>query len=280
MGQKLRKMVMQRAALCDLVVGAIQVQGPEIGAGLGSFLRPALGDGEELPDPGFTIQLYGRRLQAFCDAMVQADAEYLTQRALLSDLYRESEDATTQVKKTILSLRSTCEGLLGTESLRSLGLDFNVAQELKGVLRQGEIIRDRLRGAEGELKPSRWVKAPLTRAEVADELDGEIEGARVMDQRLVAQRKVVDTAKVRKDQTRKEFDGQFIPIARMLEATFRIAGETELADRIRPTVRQLDRAGSQEEETAESGTNSQAEASDAPPAPDAEPVAEPANPAS
>ena len=31
MGEKLRKMVMKRKGLCDLVVGATRVQGPEIG---------------------------------------------------------------------------------------------------------------------------------------------------------------------------------------------------------------------------------------------------------
>ncbi len=101
MGQKLRKMVMKRAVLCDLVVGATQVQGPEIGGDLGAFLSPALSDGEELPDVGLTIQLYGRRLQGFREAMVETDAEYLAQRALLSDLYRDSEGATSKPKGSI-----------------------------------------------------------------------------------------------------------------------------------------------------------------------------------
>ncbi len=265
MKQKLRKMVMRRAALCDRVVSATRVQGPGIGREVGEFLRPALGDGEEQPDHGLTIRLYGRRLQGYRDAMVKADAEYLKQRAVLSDVYRESAGSTSKLKASIQSLRSTCEGLLGAESLRSLGLDFKMAQELKGILRQGEIIRDRLRSTEGELIPERWVKAPLTREEVANELDGEIKEVRRVSRRLVAQRKVVDTAKVRKDQALEEFDLHFIPIARVIEATFRVVGETELADRIRPTVRGLDRA-SGEDDSAEP------EAS-APEAPESEAVA-------
>ncbi len=72
-----------------------------------------------------------------------------------------------------------------------------------------------------------------------------------MVRRLVEQRKLVDTAKVRKDQALEELDRQFIPIARVLEATFRVAGETELADRIRPIVRQLGRDDGQEKENDE-----------------------------
>ena len=51
---------------------------------------------------------------------------------MLRDLFRESEVPTAKLKGSILSLRSTCEGLLGTESLGSLGLDFNLAQEPRG----------------------------------------------------------------------------------------------------------------------------------------------------
>ncbi len=254
MAQKLRKMVMKRAALCDRVTGAARVQGPEIGAGLGEFLSPGLGEGEVMPDQGATIQLYGRKLEGFRDAMVEADAAYLKQRAAFADLQLESQAPTGKLKGSILSLRSTCKGLLGKESLRALGLDFKIASDPPGVLRQGEIIRERLMSSQGELTPERWVKGALAREELASELGQDIDQQQAMVDRLVEQRKVVDTAKVRKDQALQEFDRQFIPIARVLEATFRVAGETELADRIRPTVRQLGRDDGQGEEQAEPAT--------------------------
>ena len=255
MGQKLRKMVMKRAALCDLVTGAARIQGPELGIKFGEYLAPALVEGEVLPDFGAVIQLYGRRLQGFRDTMVETDADYLEQRALLADLYLESEKQTGKLKASILSLRSTCEGLLGEESLRALALDFNVAQDPRGVLRQGEILRDRLSKSERELVPERWVDGPIISTDLAAELDGEIAEVRLVVTKIVEQRKVVDTAKVRKDQAKEEFDRQFIPIARLLEATFRVAGETELADRIRPTVRQLGREDGQDPEPEEPEAN-------------------------
>jgi hypothetical protein len=251
MAEKLRKMVMKRTAVCDRVVGAARVQGPGIGEKLGVFLSPALREGEELPDLTAVIDLYGRRLEGFRDEMVAADGDYLTQRAMLADLTLESEIPTGKVKSSILSLRATCEGLLGRNVLRSLGLDFLLAQEPQGVLRQSEIIRERLLSSDSELMPERWLRNPLVREELATELDREIAELRLMVQRLVEQRKAVDTAKVRKDQTQEEFDRQFIPLARVLEATFRVAGETELADRIRPTVRQLGRDGGEDEEPTE-----------------------------
>ncbi len=257
MAQKLRKMVMKRAALCDRVVGAAQVQGPGIGNRLGEFLSPGLRDGETVPDQGATIQLYGRKLQSYRDTMVETDADYLKQRAALADLQLENEALTGKLKGSILSLRSTWQGLFGKESLRALGLDFKLVQEPQGLLRQGEIIRERLVSSEGELTPERWVKVTLAREELVSELDDDLGEVRTTVRRLVDQRKVVDTAKVRKDQALQEFDRQFIPIARMLEATFRVAGETELADRIRPTVRQLGRDDGRDQE-AEPETESDA----------------------
>ena len=99
MGQKLRKMVLKRAALSDLVVGAAQVQGPEIGVRFGEYLSPALGEGETLPDLGSLIQLYGRRLRGHCDVMVETDADYLEQQGLLADLYPASVVPTGNLKR-------------------------------------------------------------------------------------------------------------------------------------------------------------------------------------
>ncbi len=137
------------------------------------------------------------------------------------------------------------------------------------MLRQGEIIREQLSSSDSELTPERWVKNSLAREEIAAELDGEIAELRIKVQRLVEQRKVVDTAKVRKDQTQEDFDRQFILIVRVLEATFRVAGETELADRIRPTVRQLGRDGGEESDQEDPEAPS-AEAQSAETRPDSE----------
>ena len=273
MGQRLRTMVMKRAGLCDLVAGAAKIQGPEIGGALGEFLAPALREGETPPDMAFTIELFGRRLRSYGDAMVKADAEHLVEIAALADLRAESEKPTAFLKDNILSLRSTCQGLLGEDSLRSLGLDFNLAQNPRGVLRQAEIVQERLLGSDEELTPTRWVEGSLAREELAKEFDQGIEDQRKIVGLLVEQSKKVDTAKVRKDQAIDEFDRQYIPIARFLEAAFRAAGENDLADRIRPTVRQLGRDDGKEREKAEPA------ASEPQATPDSDPAASQGEPA-
>ena len=134
------------------------------------------------------------------------------------------------------------------------------------MLRQAEIIRERVASSESELVPKRWMEAKLSREASAGELDPEIADLRFAVERLAEQRKRVDTAKVRKDDALKEFDRNYIPIVRVLEASFRVAGETDLADRIRPTVRQLTRNDKEEAkpeaEPSEPSSESKASESD------------------
>ncbi len=258
MGQKLRTMVMKRKALCDLVVGATRVQGPGVGGSLGEYLSPVLTEEETLPDMAVPIELYGRKLESFGKAMVAADEQYLAELAKLDGVKAEGLVPTRRLKDKILSLRSTCHGLFGEETLGPLALDFILAQDVRGVLRQAEIIRQRVATYEQELTAKRWIEGTLDRESSAQELDPEIEELRVIVKRLVEQRKQVDTAKVRKDKTLEEFDRNYVPIVRILEATFRVAGETKLADRIRPTVRQLTRNDDQEQEAEPQATPSEA----------------------
>lgn len=251
MGQKLRTMVMKRKALCDLVVGATRVQGPGVGDSLGEYFSPVLTGEETLPDLATPLELYGRKLQSYGVLMVDTDGAYLTELAKLDEVRAEGVAPTRILKDKILSLRSTCQGLFGEETLGPLALDFNLAQDVRGVLRQAEIIRERVAGSDKELVSDRWVNGSLDRESSARELDPEIEVLRLIVERLVEQGKRVDTAKVRKDEALDEFDRQYILIARAVESTFRVAGETDLADRIRPTVRQLGRDDGKDKQAAE-----------------------------
>ncbi len=259
MGLKLRTMVMKRKALCDLVVGATKIQGPGVGDSLGKYLSPVLGEEEALPDLAASLELYGRKLESYGDAMVAADEGYLAELAKLNEVRAEGEAPTRSLKDKILSLRSTCQGLFGEETLAPLALDFNLAQNLRGVLRQAEIIRERIKSSDKEMVSERWVNGTLDRESSARELDPEIEQLRLVVEQLVEQGKEVDTAKVRKDEALEEFDRQYILIARAVEATFRVAGETDLADRIRPTVRQLGRDDGKGQEEATPEASSQPE---------------------
>ena len=64
----------------------------------------------------------------------------------------------------------------------------------------------RARDFEEELVPTRWVEGPLNRETSDRTLDAEIGELRDAVERLIEQRKHVDTAKVRKDDALKTYD--------------------------------------------------------------------------
>ncbi len=273
MGKKLKKMVMKRKGLCDFVVGATKVQGPEIGRSLREYLAPVLGVEETLPDLELPLVLLGRKLSSYGEALVEADQEYFEALAKLAETQASAESLSGLLKGKVLSLRSTCQGLLGDDSVEALALDFNVARDRDalGMLRLGEMILDRIRNSHIELVPRHWVSSPLDREALAQELEIEVGGLRQAVQRFVAFQKQADTAKVRKDQAMEEFDRQYGRIARVLEAFFFIVDEVELAGRIRPTARRL-RQGVEEEDGTASGDASETASGDASETSDAEAV--------
>jgi hypothetical protein len=82
---------------------------------------------------------------------------------------------------------------------------------------------------------------PLDSESLAREFDDDVEALTGTLREAVDQQKTADLSVVAKQKAIEDYDAAFIPIARALEAAFRMAGETELADRIRPTIRRLTR---------------------------------------
>ncbi len=273
MKQKLSQEVMRRKSLGEIVLGAVRIQRPRIVEALAEVLNPLLQPEEVLPDFGLTLELYGRNLELHSRRMEDADEAHRQELTRFDRIRALRDELTDRLKERFLSLRSTCTGVLGESSLAPLGLDFNLAQEAKGVLAQSRIVRDRLRQSDIELVPERWFTGSLDPESMAQEFDDDVEALSTTLRELIDQQKKVDVALVAKSQAIDDHDKTFIPIARSLEAMFRVAGETELAERIRPTVRRLTRPNEGEapppaeessEESAEESAEPSAEAS-APP---------------
>ncbi len=252
MRQKLSALVMRRVNLCNLVLGAIRVQGAAIAASLGEVFAPLLKEDETPPDLAHQLDLYGRKLQQHCDHMVEADEVHLLKLVGYVKLRAQRGALTAALKEKILSLRSFCEGLMGESSLPELALNFKLAQDPKGVLRQAEILWERLQQPGLELKPTRWTDSPPDPESVAREFEQEIGDLRQTQKELIDQQRQTDVTVVTKKQAIGSFDESFIPLVRLLESTFRVAGHIELADRIRPTVRRLRQTIAEEEKASES----------------------------
>lgn len=54
-------------------------------------LSPVLGEEETLPDMSVQIELYGRKLQGYCEVMVATDETYLAEIARLDEVQAEAQ---------------------------------------------------------------------------------------------------------------------------------------------------------------------------------------------
>jgi hypothetical protein len=255
MKQKLSQEVMRRKNLCEIVLGAVRIQGRRIADSLGEILTPLLQPEEQQPDFGLMFDLYGRSLELHCRHMEDADEAHRQQTTAFDEIRNRRDELSDRLKERYLSLRATCTGVLGEKSLAPLGLDINMAQEPKAVLAQTRIVRDRLRRPGVALVPERWITgSPLDPESLAQEFDDDVEALTGTLREVVDQGKSVDILLVAKQKSIEDFQGAFIPIAQALEASFRVAGEVELADRIRPTIRRLTRPSEDEQPPASEDT--------------------------
>jgi hypothetical protein len=243
MKQKLSVEVLRRKSQCEIVLGAVRIQRQRITASIGEVLDPVLQPEETLPDFDLVIELYGRTLELHGSRMVEADEAHRRQLTRDAELRGRRGELKDHLKATFLTLRATCLGVFGESSLAVLGLDVNLAQNAKGVLEQARIVRDRLRNPDLELVPARFLTGTIEPEDLARELDDGVETLARTLREIVDHRKTAEMTLVAKHEAIEAFDAVFLRFAQGLESTFRIAGEVELADRIRPTVRRLTRPG-------------------------------------
>lgn len=268
--KKLSRTVTKKKGLYDIVQGAARVQGPMIVKSLTEKLAPAFREDQSPPDLGSTIEVHTSWLSHVCNDMVQADEAHMALLDQMAQLRTAESAQSAGLRSLILRIRSAYKGLVGESSLAPLALDFKVDQSAAGILRQSEIIRDRLLQAEvGDLVSVSWAPGPLDPQLLAAELDRHIQPLAETLRTIIDVRKQTDTAVVAKHQSIKTFDKEFVPAVQVLEATFRVAGHVELADRIRPTVRQLSRTNVPDDEEGEPEEGSSDESSA--PAEDGEP---------
>jgi hypothetical protein len=236
---KLSIMVTRRVKLAMELEGALAVNADEALVGLGEFFLPVLDD---TPLDARTF-LDGLRLKMawwrgwLCDLDL-AHQETVSERQ--SWRRRETVQAKSLYDR-LVNMRRTTRGLLTEQDLLTLGLAGTVAQEPVKVLRQSEKTWKRFHKDDLKIESEEWpeVRAPLTA--LASRLEPDVEGLTKSVKEVRRARRKVWSAAARKRQAIKDFDRQYLWIAKTVEMLFRMAGLDEAADRVKPRSRRLER---------------------------------------
>ncbi len=209
------------------------------------------------PDSGFSYQSMfdhmDGELAKVESQLVEAEDRHVRQMVVISQLRRRRDHGVTDVYDKQTAARGVLVHLYGKDR------DFEVAavpgqtpQSSKVLAEQVDQTVKLLRNPEGESPSHRVAGVGVDLATMADDLEGGKQGLIEVRADLVRARKVADGTRQTTNRAIEEFDLVFFWAARSLEQTFLLAGEGELAARIRTSVRRVSRRREeQEEEKAE-----------------------------
>jgi hypothetical protein len=218
----------------EFIQSAVETHGARIGEGLAACLSPYLASGETLPDALFLMQLLRRWVADAMDKLVAADEAHDREQGEDAQARQGRDAAFAESRQGTIALKESLSGLHGSDALAVLGLAGDTPDSPQALARVLSAAGKRL--AEGQALPP-----PL-------EADTPAWTAAQVTARLAALRSPLAESLALLGREEQETKGTLTLKWQAMEAaqpakraaaavigTFaRIAGETDLADRLKP----------------------------------------------
>lgn len=221
---------------CLFLLSALMRQGEWVADKLLGLVGPHLEEGDV--EPGFfpVIVALARNLRASLDRLVAADEAVYAANVRLGWLRDRRGALFSQLARKVARLRLTLINQFVAPRLDDLGFEDETARSPVPLLRQADRIAEVFRG-EGleELLGEPVFEQPVDLRSQVSELAPTADELRETLDDVDDARRRFDEVQVTKDQTMEEHGSLFLRTARSFEDLCRIAGEDELADRVRPS---------------------------------------------
>lgn len=229
------KLVTDRMAASHQVEMAAARHADAVAAGLAEELASTLQEGETLPDFALTIRMLGRYLAQRSHEMDARDAAHVTELTQARSPREARDLATAALYDKIVEIRRAVEVVYGPEKIKAvLGVEGATPQYATTLRLHAEQILHRLRHPLDELPPSRLAGVVAEVDRWVAEIEPLYEALRQALQALLAKRARARGSLGHKQRAVHAFDNAYVQVGRCLEGLFALAGETALAERVRP----------------------------------------------
>ena len=243
------KQVTDRRKSSDSVVEAANVHAERVATAAEAILTPYLVAGEAMPDIKLLMLLAGRCLSARSAKMVEADEAHIHELSDDAPARDRRDRAHEGLNDAVVGMREAMIGLFGQRQTEALGFATETPRDAAALVSFSKTVskslRDKTFPAPARMKVT-W--SPKAEADEIDVLRKELDEALSGVAREV---KEAEATLVDKNTAIEGYDEAFSGVARLLQGIFVFAGESELANRVRPSAR---RPGQTEELAPQAGS--------------------------
>ena len=228
------KQVTDRQKSAEAVIAVGETHADAVAPALAAQLQPHLGEDETLPDLGLLMRLLARALQSSRTALVTADQ---THEAELADDVpaRQDRDARAQTLfSRMVELREVLQGLYGADVVRTIMAAPTPTDPVVLSRFAGEVLTTL---AAAQLPPPRIPGATLDIPALVTDLQAQRDALAEQLTAVALEVREAQATRVARNRAMDTHDQTFAAVATTLSGMLQLAGEHELAARVRPPRR-------------------------------------------